>query len=266
VQIKRQLSKTAANGELRNPANRRLKAVILAALGMLASTAAPSLLAEQRPISDFLENRVFSFLLVVVLLWQFSDWIKSDLFPDADLALAAPPLDSFSPPSLALGVLNREALRLELVYSQGRQQIEQLSPGQSVASGRCPDERPVDSALSTQAAASIGSIETLQRQIETVSYQLDCRLLWIYSENHLDRDFLDRYLQVLDQAPGGADAKLWLPAAVASAHRCGRAQELRDAFEHVIRFHRDSQGVETLAHALERRGMIRPAAQDRATR
>jgi hypothetical protein len=201
-------------------------------------------------------------LLLLALVWETASELKSNaFFQTAELANEAPPLDSFSSPSLALAVLNREAQRLLMAYSQKREETglpERSGLGGATPtgmSGRAGGPRP---ALATSARPhpSIAPIASLHAQVEELKLELDDRLMWIYAESGLDQEFLNCYLHLAAEAPGSADVVLWLPQALKCAQGCGRTDELTDALRHLIQFHGALQRARAVSRFLEQRGLI----------
>jgi hypothetical protein len=185
----------------------------------------------------------FGVALVILLglgvWWGVSGVVRDD--PTWEVADGSLPLDSFSQPSLALALLKQEAARLLAAYLQQR---DQVSPAEHEAVPPLQDSR-LDAAMAP--------VARLHRQIEELGFDLDCRLLWLYAENHRHREFLDRYLHLVQEAPRRTEVAVWYAYAFAAARGCGRSEELADALEHVVRFRERAGTVQTLAGLLEAR-------------
>jgi hypothetical protein len=178
-------------------------------------------------------------LLGLGVWWGASGVVGDD--PSSEMAAGALPLDSFSQPSLALALLKQEAARLLAAYLQQR---DLFSPAAHEAVPPLQDSR-LDAAMAP--------VARLHRQIEELGFDLDCRLLWLYAENHRHREFLDRYLHLVQEAPRRTEVAVWYAHAFAAARGCGRSEELADALQHVVRFRERAGTVQTLARLLEAR-------------
>jgi hypothetical protein len=197
---------------------------------------------------------LFYGLVVLALCWLLLSVFKSGWFFRATpLIHEAAPLDSFSPPSLALSVLNREALRLEMGYSQARDAAGHSAGPPSLAGVPQAELPPApELARCAQAAAPLAKLDA---QVEALKVQLDCRLMWIYSENGFDHEFLNRFLCLVTEAPNSSDFLLWLPRAAVCARSCGRSEELADALRHLVQFDNNPQRVRVVRELLERTGL-----------
>jgi hypothetical protein len=191
-------------------------------------------------------------LLLLALIVLLPVGWRSRLQSSASFSEAAP-LDSFSAPSLALSILNREALRLVMAYAQRRDTTR--LPGRPQA----PDSTS-GSALSSSLGGGdvIRPIAKLHDQVQAFKIELDCRLMWVYADHGLGQQFLDRYLCLLAEAPDGPDVKLWMAQAVQYAPSSGRSEELVDALRHWARFHATPDRVKVLNDLLRAKGLISP--------
>lgn len=179
------------------------------------------------------------------------------------------PLDSFATPSLALAVLRQEAAHLQAAYLQLR---DQVNDGEAAQAGDARHGSTGDSAAgpatpSLRASGLEGAIASVARfhcQIQELLHRdLDCRLLWIWAENHCPREFLDRYPHLVQAAPQRTEVVLWFAPALEAARCCGRSEELAEVLRHAVRIREKAGAIKPLAGLLEERGLDKPPAFSR---
>lgn len=196
-------------------------------------------------------------LLALLLVWLMAGgwgWV-SGLRPAAG-SDGMLPLDSFSPPSLASAVLEREAQRLLVIYAERRDEAgyPQLQPaaerGPGADSGTAGPSL-TDPATTSAVEAAIAPVTRLHAQVQGLNLDLDCRLLGVYFENRHYGEFLDRYLHMVLEAPGRSEVAVWSSAAREAARACGRTDELTEALRHAVRFRPEAKNRETLEGLLE---------------
>jgi hypothetical protein len=199
-------------------------------------------------------------LLLAVSLWEllgggFGVSFRKENAMASDLK--ASQLDSFSPPSIAAGILRAEGERLLLAYTRERDHIAELNlrdradkspvslaPGQVSGPSqlRGPNADP-------QSAAS--KLNDLHTQIHSLEVDVDRKLMMVSFEKGLWNEFLDRYLEFLQVAPENTFTVNWAPNALYCAQFCARTEEVRAAMEQVIHFHSHVKTARALAGVLE---------------
>lgn len=167
--------------------------------------------------------------------------------------------DSFSDPSVACAILRQEADRLLLAYGEQWRQ-EQASPARQAGAGREVAARPGTRQRADPLPASgdppglqtssVQSLAALVAQVQDLNLNLSRNLLVVYSRQHLWNEFVDRYLQIVRERPGRNEGLVWARLALDSAQKCGRAEEVADVLQHIVRFHPELRTAEGLAEAL----------------
>ena len=200
-------------------------------------------------------------LLLLLLFWQLlGGFVVEWLFLNPRSRDGTLQLDSFSPPSVALAILKREAHQLLVACVQKRERTEtphlpRPAAATSTSAGdRASLDPSTETALRPQLEAAITSVTRLDAQIKDLSFELDCRFLAIAFENRRYHEFVDHYLHLVLEAPGRAEVLLWWSQALDCAQECGRTEELTDALRHVIRFREDCRNVREVARLFEQRG------------
>ncbi len=159
--------------------------------------------------------------------------------PAADVA----PLDSFSEPALAAAILKQQA---ESCYTRARNAawdfaLSPLHDPRQAGNRRQPGGGPAGLAGSGRgvppAVSWLQPLEELRATIQDLDVNLDRKLLVVYSENRLENQLLDRFLQFLHEAPERPEVLDWVPSSLDCSGHCGRTEELEDAVGHLVRFH-----------------------------
>jgi hypothetical protein len=151
--------------------------------------------------------------------------------------------DSFSEPSVACAILRQEGERLLSVY------CEQWCAEQATQAGQAGAGRELAAQPGTQASV-IQSLTGLDRQVQDFNFNLGLNLLVVYARQHLWNEFVDRYLQIVQERPGRGEIVTWARVALDCSQKCGRAEEVADVLEHVVRFHPELRTAEGLKTAL----------------
>jgi hypothetical protein len=170
-----------------------------------------------------------------MLLWR----LTAD-FRTPDLRSGAPALDSFSEPSVCLARLKQEGEVLMLAYVDKRDQGADPLPGPSQGTTR-----------------SIGSfrgqaLANLHAGVQDLEVDLDRKLLVAYYQNGSWKEFVDCYLELVQQTPERPVGEAMAWSALLSAQKCGRVEEVTDTMHHVIRFQPNLQSAQALRMALDR--------------
>jgi len=180
---------------------------------------------------------------------------------------AVPDLDSFSEPAVAAAILKREAADLVRAYASStaegppkRSALKRIlepggAPDGSVASRPENPECVVELQVPPKSAAEwIARFrEAIRQREEAVAWsELEDQVLLICQENNLGNEFIDAYLQMLARRPDSGLAAVWARVALDYSARCHRTEEVRDAIEHVVRFHGNRQFAALLKTALQR--------------
>ena len=134
-----------------------------------------------------------------------------------DFSNDLPYLDSFSTPSVAEAILEREMERAFSEYSN-----------------RNSNEAP-------EALNAISTIKQLQTNVARLKLELDRALLAIYASQQQTNQFLEQYLDFLREAPV-YQLGAWTPHALEVAHQSGRIDELVEALQAEARFRPASRG------------------------
>jgi hypothetical protein len=181
-------------------------------------------------------------LLVVVDLLQTAE-SHLQIFKTAGLLSGVAPLDSFSQPSVAVSLLKHDAEESLAVFNELRNEAEYPISAASVASQRPRTKtlsEPADwktTQLSETEIQSVQHLASLRARVHDLSEDLDRKLLLVYLKTHQANEVVDRFLQLLRGSPDSPELLEWVGTALNCAKVCGRVEEVRDALEHVLRFH-----------------------------
>jgi hypothetical protein len=185
-------------------------------------------------------TKVFTLILVAFAASQFVGLSLQGLrflisSPNKPVGLSN--LDSFSPPSVATAIVNQEADRLLLLYTEkfpsqatrASDSAPYLSPAVGFRESpeiakRCSGDRARD-------------LVEIHEAVRRLSTDLDRKFLMVYFREDSWNDFLDSYLRLLLTEPAIPDVVGWEWCALRCSQRCGRTDELVDALEHAVRFH-----------------------------
>jgi hypothetical protein len=159
-----------------------------------------------------------------------------------------------------LAILKQEADRLLGDYIQKRRLEEDYSPEPSMEKvGSIPQQQARRDALSAIRQGSpppvdwsvVQPIQRLQSGIAALDADMDRKLMMVYFENHLWNKFVDRYLHLLETEPQSNSIVMWGQCALACSENCGRRQEVLDALNHFVRFHKELKTVRGVTSVLE---------------
>jgi hypothetical protein len=166
-------------------------------------------------------------------------------------------LDGFSRPAIAGAILQLEAERLFSEYLELHDQEwppsppgspVRLGPQPAPGQGHAGDEEPQRGSAKT--ARAIEVLEELDATVSRLQCDLECKLLTVYSQNHLSDKFLDHYLLLLRERPD-EDAALYAAQALKWSRSCGRTGEILDALEHSSRFRPQDKDAAALRATLD---------------
>ena len=183
------------------------------------------------------------------------------LFQPDDLRDEPATLDSFSEPAVACAILKQEAERLLLVYREDRdreQPARQPDTGRGVepepqaGAGRIAEPPAGSRILSRPRTSAIQPLSVLDAQVRDLKLSLCRELLSVYFDQHLWNEFVDRYLQLVREGPEQPEVVGYVFCALECSQKCGRAEEVVDVLQHVVRFHPESKRAEELKRALEK--------------
>jgi hypothetical protein len=169
-------------------------------------------------------------------------------------------LDSFSSSGTAVALLNQEAERLFADYIQARDDMSEderalvLGPAQVRADSpevSKPIGFPRFSKNLRGEASWFQPLVDLRATVRDLHLNLDQKLLLIYSENHLDDEFLNLFLQMFQGAPDCPEALEWVRCALDCSQHLHRTQEVEEAIRHQLRFHSELKTAAQLAFLLE---------------
>jgi hypothetical protein len=209
----------------------------------------------------------FGLLLLAVLGWQLAEhgtnlgWC----FEALDLANSAPALDSFSGPSVGLAVLKREADQLMAVYAGNKQEArpswaasfhERAATGSHAVPASTHSSPAALEAPVARAASALKLIAKLHGEVQDLEVDLDWKLMTAYCQNHSCDEFLDCYLRLVPRAPQRPWVMLWRWYALECARKCGRAEEIADALNHVVRFQQNLYSARERGALLEMRAAL----------
>jgi hypothetical protein len=178
--------------------------------------------------------------------------------PD-DLMDGVASFDSFSEPAVAYAILSREAERLLLLYREMRDQelISQawlagasVQPASQSGTGQLTGPLTGAGNRSELQTLPIQSLTALDAQVQNLHVSLGGKLLSVYYDHRSWNEFVDCYLQLAGEAPGQIEVSLWARCALDCSQKCGRAQEVEDALQHIVRFHPELRTAGGLKDAL----------------
>jgi len=149
--------------------------------------------------------------------------------------------DSFSEAGVAMTVINQEANRLLLAYTEAQPAAQVEDPRLSGSESFSRD------ALQVTAKA----VAEMHQAVRGLSTGLDRRFLRVYSQQGAAEAFLDCYLALLNLDPGTPDVVTWEWSALNRSWECGRTEELVDALQHAIRFHPELKTSHGLGETLD---------------
>jgi hypothetical protein len=169
--------------------------------------------------------------------------------------------DCFSEPSVAVGILRREAERsfsdvLQLIQLEQESHDDRLPVGPSTDSCEGPgfvqrNQVFEESGQSpARVAAAIKEMEELYSRVAALKSDLDNKLMTLYYRDEKPGKFLDRYLSLLKEAPEG-NVVVWARYALECSQQCGRDEEALDALRHVTRFRPELNTASLLRSVLE---------------
>jgi hypothetical protein len=115
-------------------------------------------------------------------------------------------------------------------------------PGQN----RHPGTHPEAKALSPRVEAA----EKLRDEIQRLKTDLDLTLMVVYLENGYWDEFLDVYLQFLQEAPENRLVGDWLRDVLRASEHCGRTEEITESLRHFVRYHSHSKTATALSAML----------------
>ncbi len=182
-------------------------------------------------------------------------------FRTADVLAGVAPLDSFSEPAIAATLLRREAENLFSSFTEARNDADYPGtlPLNKRASSvtRKPDDgdavgwKPRE--MSTTENQLLQRLEKLRATLRELSQDVDQKLLVIGLKNRNANDLVDCFLELLHNCPERPEILEWVEPALDSAESCGRADELQDALEHVLRFQKSLPTAWGLKVRIEKR-------------
>jgi len=199
-------------------------------------------------------TKVFTFILMALAASQFVGLglqglhllISSDNKP-ASLSS----LDSFSPPSVATAIVNQEADRLLLLYTenfpaqatQASEKAQRLDP----AAGSCESREIVKRCSGDR----LNAMTEIHGAVRRLGADLDRKFLMVYFREDSWDAFLDSYLRLLRTEPAVPEVVGWEWCALRCSQRCGRTDELVDSLEHALRFHPEQKTRHGLRNVLD---------------
>jgi len=175
-------------------------------------------------------------LLLLLLVWHLADLGYQ---ASQSLGLSSAPgdglreFDSFSKPSIAAAILKQEARRLLSASAE-----RQGGLGEAGVPG-----------------PAIQPLARLRQEIWELNMELDGKLMEAYYQNHLWDAYLDCYVQLLQGAPENPIVPMRARTALLVSEKSGRTDEIRDAMQHVTRFHRDVEAAKRLRRMVEERAI-----------
>lgn len=180
-------------------------------------------------------------------------------FRTADVLAGVAPLDSFSEPAVAATLLRREADNLFSSFTEARNDADYPGTPALDQGARSRAWNPLDAVGPKPREMSATEIQLLQRleklraTVRELNQDVDEKLLAIGSKNGNANDLVDCFLDLLNNCPERPEILEWVEPALDSADSCGRADELQDALEHVLRFRRSLPTAWGLKMRIEKR-------------
>jgi hypothetical protein len=214
-------------------------------------------------------------LLLLLLIW----WLTGDgfnlrqRFGKSYSIEGAPLLDSFSEPSVGVGVIKLEAERLLLAFYQHHDQVESdssaLSHDSPAAGAQVGPVSPGSSRAafdpqSTREDSALERLATLQAEVRNLEVDLDSKLVGAYYRSDSCNEFLDCYLRLLQQPSAFSGVQFWRRNALECARKCGRAAELADALRHVANFQPQLYSAREMKAVIEMRAVLEKWEADRS--
>jgi hypothetical protein len=127
-------------------------------------------------------------------------------------------------------------------------------------------KHPVSREVSQPDTLRLGPVAQMESLHATVQ-ELDVELVWelmaIYFVDKSWNEFLDCYLLLLTQAPEKTSG-LWARSALECSWRCGRTAEVKDALEHLLRFHPEIKATRAVEATLVEWKMNHPVTLEHA--
>ncbi|MCX6921880.1 MAG: hypothetical protein NT154_01485 [Verrucomicrobia bacterium] len=214
-------------------------------------------------------------LLLMLLVWRLTGEGLNlrQRFGKSYSLEGAPLLDSFSKPSVGVGVIKLEAERLLLAFYQHRDEVESAPSAlshESTAAGRQAgpvsegNSRAAFDPQSTPEGSALERLARLQAEVGNLEVDLDLKLVWAYYRSHSCNEFLDCYLRLVQQPSGLPWVQFWRHNALDCARKCGRAAELADALRHVANFRPNLQRTREMKAVLEMRAVLENWEADRS--
>lgn len=198
-------------------------------------------------------------LLAALLQWESagSGFRSSEVSGLATLVDGAPPLDSFSQPTLACAILQQHIFRLRLTYLEAREDATKAPSPPLLCRGAAPPKNEQQSEACCGAKGKMAPIlESVVRQLDELHSELqqlhiylDRELMSIDYENELWDQHVDAFLQLLRLSPQSAE--LNLGRVLTAAERCGRSEEVKEALRQAIEFDQDRKEAENLKAMLD---------------
>jgi len=169
------------------------------------------------------------------------------------------PLDSFSKPALACAVLKQEAELLMQAYLESRDEI--AAARWLKAAGEAPSAPGSGAGQETRGLGSMGhltgseipevqSLRALDARVQDLQRDLSVSLLAVYLDHGWWSAYVDRYLQVIRESPQRDEVTHYVRSALECAGKCGRAEEVLDALQHIVRFHPELRTAGLLVEVL----------------
>jgi hypothetical protein len=199
--------------------------------------------------------------LIVVLACRWAVTIAKtgqDCGPD-ELKDGVVSFDSFSEPAVACAILSQEAERLLLVYREqaGEESvlleehavlIAEPAVNQGTVQGN--GVPPLAKGRSGTKASVMHSLNVLDAQVRGLELSLVRSLLVVYADQRSWDKYVDCYLQLIREEPGQSDVVVHVRCALDAAAKCGRAEEVIDVLQHVVRFHPELKTAAVFKSAL----------------
>ncbi len=154
--------------------------------------------------------------------------------------------DSFSEPAVACTILNQEAERQLLAFCEQEDEEQAFlpdHPGREVQPAVLPRTSQISvpptpaAQRSGSKAGAVQSLHALDAHVRGLELKLGEKLLVVYARRQMWNEYLNRYLQMVREEPGGNEVVLQAGCALEAGLKCGRAEEVVDMLQHVVRFH-----------------------------